>query len=178
MRRYTITVNDTAYVIDVVALSAENYRVDIEGRSIDVRLDDHSDLAHAQISPSVEVHARGLAPAPPPVADPTARPAVAAKAPTPRPAAVAPAAAAPATGAPAPSSANTLTAPMPGVILSIVAPAGTPVSRGDTVLVLEAMKMKNTLKSPRDAVVGQILVSEGQQVRYGDPLATFEDAQG
>nr|NLI50999.1 hypothetical protein [Propionibacterium sp.] len=63
MRRYTITVNDTTRVIDVEELTADTYRVQIEGRFVDVRLDDHRGLAHAAIAPTVEVR-RGPVPGP------------------------------------------------------------------------------------------------------------------
>lgn len=168
MRRYTVTVNDTAYVLDVEALTADSYRVDLDGRSIDVRVDDHADLARAEIAPAVEVRSRDSHPERPPVAP------VAPTPPAPRSTPVAPVGSAPATGAPAPAGAGTLTAPMPGVILSIAAPVGTRVDRGDTVLVLEAMKMKNALKATHAGVVGAILVAEGQQVRFGDALATID----
>ncbi|MDR1387180.1 MAG: hypothetical protein LBJ44_06250 [Propionibacteriaceae bacterium] len=69
---------------------------------------------------------------------------------------------------------NLFEAPMPGVVLSIEIAPGAPVQRGQTLLVLEAMKMKNELKAPRDAIVADVLVAAGQQVKHGDPLIKFE----
>ena len=67
-----------------------------------------------------------------------------------------------------------MTAPMPGVILSIDVTTGAEVKRGDTLMVLEAMKMKNQLRSPRDGVVAELYVSVGTQVRFGETLLRFE----
>ncbi|MDR1213479.1 MAG: acetyl-CoA carboxylase biotin carboxyl carrier protein subunit [Propionibacteriaceae bacterium] len=66
---------------------------------------------------------------------------------------------------------------MPGVVLSIEVAPGAPVRHGQTLLVLEAMKMKNELKAPRDAIVADVLVAAGQQVKHGDPLIKFEQVQ-
>lgn len=72
--------------------------------------------------------------------------------------------------------AGTLTAPMPGVVLSVEATVGTAVARGDVILVLEAMKMNNPLRAPRDGVVAEIMVEAGQNVAFGAPLARVEPA--
>ena len=64
---------------------------------------------------------------------------------------------------------------MPGVILTIERAEGATVKRGDTVLVLEAMKMKNELKAPRDGTIAEVYVSTGQQVKYGETLVRFEE---
>ena len=69
-------------------------------------------------------------------------------------------------GAPA----DALAAPLPGVVLEIRVAAGTPVRRGDPILVIEAMKMRNTIRAPRDAVVAEIAVEAGQPVAPGDLL--------
>ena len=53
MRRYTISVNNTTKVVDVEAVGANLYRVQIDGRLVDVTLDDHRDLAHSAITPAV-----------------------------------------------------------------------------------------------------------------------------
>ena len=70
-----------------------------------------------------------------------------------------------------------MTAPMPGVVLELRVAPGASVTRGQTVLVLEAMKMKNDLKAPRDGVVAEVFVSAGQQVRYGEALLRFEEGR-
>ena len=67
-----------------------------------------------------------------------------------------------------------LHAPMPGKIVRVLAPAGTAVSAGQGVLVIEAMKMQNELKSPKDGVVKQVVVGEGTSVTAGEVLAIVE----
>jgi biotin carboxyl carrier protein len=67
-----------------------------------------------------------------------------------------------------------LLAPMPGKIVRILAPAGTAVTAGQGVLVIEAMKMQNELKSPKDGVVKQVVTAEGASVTAGDVLAIVE----
>ncbi|MFZ2261293.1 MAG: acetyl-CoA carboxylase biotin carboxyl carrier protein subunit, partial [Luteococcus japonicus] len=81
--------------------------------------------------------------------------------------------AAPAGGGAA-SGVNTLTAPMPGVVLSISAQPGQSVKRGDALLVLEAMKMKNELRATRDGIIASIPAEVGAQVKFGDELVVFE----
>jgi glutaconyl-CoA decarboxylase len=63
-----------------------------------------------------------------------------------------------------------LTAPMPGKILSVEVSHGDRVSRGQTLVILEAMKMKNAIKSPYDGVVLEIRVRPDQTVAHGDLL--------
>ncbi|MFZ2428638.1 MAG: biotin/lipoyl-containing protein, partial [Propioniciclava sp.] len=62
----------------------------------------------------------------------------------------------------------------PGVILTIDTTVGTSVKRGETLMVLEAMKVKNELKASKDGVVAEIYVAAGQQVKFGETLVRFE----
>ena len=61
-------------------------------------------------------------------------------------------------------------APMPGKVLSIAVKAGAKVKRGDTVAVMEAMKMEHALPAPRDGVVESVSGKPGAQVAEGDIL--------
>lgn len=61
-------------------------------------------------------------------------------------------------------------APMQGSILSIKVSKGDRVSKGDVLLVLEAMKMENEILAPVSGVVGDIFVSEGKSVNNEDVL--------
>jgi biotin carboxyl carrier protein len=70
-----------------------------------------------------------------------------------------------------------LTAPMPGVIQAVQVKVGDELKHGQTVVVLEAMKMKNSIKSPRDGVIAEVLVQAGQSVGYGDVLVRFGEGQ-
>lgn len=86
----------------------------------------------------------------------------------------APRAAAPAAPAAQPAGAGEpVKAPMPGTILSVKAPNGTPVKRGQPVVVLEAMKMENEIVAPVDGVVTGLTVSEGSTVDSGTLLCVI-----
>ncbi|BAK81579.1 biotin/lipoyl-containing protein [Candidatus Arthromitus sp. SFB-rat-Yit] len=61
-------------------------------------------------------------------------------------------------------------APMQGSILSIKVSKGNRVSKGDVLLILEAMKMENEILSPVSGVVSDIFVSEGKNVNNQDVL--------
>jgi biotin carboxyl carrier protein len=67
-----------------------------------------------------------------------------------------------------------ITAPMPGKVVRIISPEGTPVEAGQGVIVIEAMKMQNELKSPKKGVVKKIMAVEGATVNAGDALAVVE----
>jgi 3-methylcrotonyl-CoA carboxylase alpha subunit len=68
-----------------------------------------------------------------------------------------------------------IAAPMPGVILEVHVGAGEPVTRGDPLCVLEAMKMRNTIRAPRDGVVTAVHVEAGRPVLPGEALVTVAD---
>ena len=61
-------------------------------------------------------------------------------------------------------------APLPGVVLSIPVKVGQSVKAGDTVLLLEAMKMENAIHAGVDGTVKEILVAAGDSVLEGNPL--------
>ena len=71
-----------------------------------------------------------------------------------------------------------LRAPMPGLVSNVLAAEGATIQRGQTVVVLEAMKMENDLASPRTGVVKQLRVAKGQTVNQGDVLAVIGDGAG
>lgn len=64
-------------------------------------------------------------------------------------------------------------APMAGKIISLVANVGASVKKGDTVLIMEAMKMENAIPAPADGVVASIDVAVGDAVESGKVLATL-----
>ena len=91
-------------------------------------------------------------------------------------AAAAPAAPAPA-AAPAapqgPAGAVAINAPMPGNILDVRVAPGDSVKAGDTLLILEAMKMENEISAPQDGTIATIDVRKGDTVSSGDLLVTM-----
>jgi pyruvate carboxylase subunit B len=60
---------------------------------------------------------------------------------------------------------------LPGLVLRIEKAPGTPVKTGETVLVIESMKMENAIVSPVDGTVAEIQVKQGDQVQAGQSLA-------
>jgi acetyl/propionyl-CoA carboxylase alpha subunit len=69
-----------------------------------------------------------------------------------------------------------LVAPMPGQVLSVVASSGTVVEAGDTVVILEAMKMEHAVTATRAGVIGDVFVGQGDQVTRGQRIAVVEPA--
>ena len=67
-----------------------------------------------------------------------------------------------------------LKAPMPGLILEIIGSKGMQVSKGEKILVLEAMKMENIIRSPSDGVIADILIEIGDSVEKNQLLIQFE----
>ncbi len=61
-------------------------------------------------------------------------------------------------------------APMPGLVVGIPLEVGSSVTRGQTVIILEAMKMENDLSTPINGAIKEIRVSKGQTVNQGDVL--------
>ena len=68
---------------------------------------------------------------------------------------------------------NDIKAPMPGMVLNILVSEGQEVKKGDSLLVLEAMKMENVLKSPTDGVIKKIAAIKGNAVEKNQLLIQF-----
>jgi biotin carboxyl carrier protein len=67
-----------------------------------------------------------------------------------------------------------LKAPMPGLVLNIVVKEGDSISKGDALLVLEAMKMENNIKSPTDGIIKKIHAVKGNAVEKNQLLISFQ----
>jgi glutaconyl-CoA/methylmalonyl-CoA decarboxylase subunit gamma len=78
-----------------------------------------------------------------------------------------------ATAAPAPGGARTILAPMPGTIVDVQIGAGEKAAKGQTLMILEAMKMENEILAPEDCTVVETHVSKGTPVNAGDLLVTL-----
>ena len=72
------------------------------------------------------------------------------------------------------NTANAVKAPLPGVITSIEVEVGQEVSAGDTVVVLEAMKMANNIEAEKSGKVTAICVKQGENVMEDAPLVVIE----
>ena len=101
----------------------------------------------------IETVAVAAAPAPAPVAAPQPKPA-------PAPAA-------------APVGGNKINSPLPGSVISVAVTEGQAVKKGDTLLVLESMKMENPILSDCDGTVTKIAVAAGQSVMQDDLLVVI-----
>lgn len=78
--------------------------------------------------------------------------------------------------APAPvqaGSGNKVAAPLPGTISEVCVKVGDSVAVGDTVIVLEAMKMQNNIEAENAGTVTSVLVAKGDSVMEGTPLVTI-----
>ncbi len=141
------------------------YRITLDNRTFHVKVLDDPRQDEVRVEVDGEVFTVGVEPVVEEVA-----PVVTEAVPAPTPSA-------PAAPAPAPEAASekTVTAPLPGIIKSIVVRPGQQVKFNDELLVIEAMKMDNVIRAPRDGTIGTILVTEGRQVAYGEPLLEFAD---
>jgi glutaconyl-CoA/methylmalonyl-CoA decarboxylase subunit gamma len=166
MRRYNIKVGQNEYVIDVQEMASDHFRVWVEDHDLDVYITGEQDIAEATITPE-------MAPARLD-SESIERPGVIYRPPAPETLPLLPL-----TQQPALPHVSTndngqdLTAPMPGTILSINVKPGDTVSRGQPLLILEAMKMKNSIKSPYDGVIEEVTAQAGQTVGYGSLLLRF-----
>ena len=70
---------------------------------------------------------------------------------------------------------SSLTAPMPATVIRVNVGPGAAVKKGDTLIVLEAMKMELPVRAPADGTVASIRCKEGQLVQPGVPLVELED---
>jgi biotin carboxyl carrier protein len=78
------------------------------------------------------------------------------------------------TGAGNKNQAGIIKAPMPGMVIKIFVEDGQKVSKGEKVVIVEAMKMENALQSPIDGIVRSVKVKEGQAVEKDAILIEIE----
>ncbi len=135
----------------------KKYNITVNGTTYEVLVEEAGEAAYtAPVAPM-------------PTAAPVA-PVAAAPAPAPTAAPAAPKAAAAPAGA---QGATKVTSPMPGTILDVKVSAGQSVKKGDTICVLEAMKMENDIPAPCDGVVASVNITKGASVAANDVLATL-----
>ena len=159
MKQYKYTINGADYDVTIDSLNGNKAKVIVNGMSFDVEMQgtlNESDLPDA---PAADASA---APAAPKAAAPAAAPKAAAPA-------AAPKAAAPAG---APGKGTPVKAPLPGVVTAINVNVGQKVKKGETVVVLEAMKMENNIAAECDGTVTSVCVAQGDSVMEGTVLVT------
>ena len=145
----------------------KEYKYKINGNLYNVVIGDiEENIAHVEVNGThytVEMEKKPKsAPAPKPVVRPAAKPAAA-------PAAVAPVAKPAAGGAK-----SGVKSPLPGVILDIKVNVGDEVKKGQTIIILEAMKMENSINADKDGKIAAINVSKGESVLEGTDLIIIE----
>ena len=145
----------------------KEYKYKINGNLYNVVIGDiEENIAHVEVNGThytVEMEKKPkAAPAPKPVARPAAKPAAAAPAAAP--------AAKPAAG----GGKSGVKSPLPGVILDIKCNVGDEVKKGQTLIILEAMKMENSINADKDGKVTAINVSKGESVLEGTDLVIIE----
>ncbi len=151
MRTYSYNVNGAQYDVTIESIQGQMAKVNVNGVAFDV------EMLGAPIT-------EGDLPAAAPAAAPAATTAAPAAAPaTP--------AAAPAKGA---AGAGTpVKAPLPGVVTKVLVANGQAVKKGDTVVVLEAMKMENNITAECDGTVSGVCCAAGDSVMEGTTLVTI-----
>ena len=149
MKEYKYKINGNEYSVAIIDLEGDKAAVEVNG-----------------VSYQVDILTEGYtAPAPRPVAKPAAAPA----APAPAPQPIAPAAPAAEPAAPA-GKGTAVQSPLPGVILDIKVAVGDQVKAGQTVAILEAMKMENNINAECDGVITAIKVSKGDNILEGSDI--------
>lgn len=131
----------------------KKYRITVNGKTFDVDVEEAGGQKIECSPAAVPVAAPAPVPAPRAV---SAQAAVASSA-TPGRAATA-------------SGATVMKSPLPGKILKVMATPGSSWKKGDTLLVIEAMKMENEILAPRDCTVEEVAVESNQTVKTGDLL--------
>ena len=150
MRTYSYNVNGAQYDVTIESIQGQVAKMNVNGVLFDV-----------------EILGAPLTEGDLPEAAAAVAPAAAAPAPTPTAAAPAPAAKG-AAGAGTP-----INAPLPGVVTKVLVAAGQAVKKGETVVVLEAMKMENNITAECDGSITGVCVAAGDSVMEGTTLVTI-----
>ena len=146
MNKFEYKVQGVDYEVEIEEMEGNIAKVSVNGIPFEVELKQPINPAKAISRPKV------AAPAPAPAAAPAARPAV-------------PAASA--------GAGTAVKAPLPGTITTVNVKVGDKVNVGDTVVVLEAMKMQNNIEAECAGTITAILVNPGDSVMEGASLVTI-----
>ena len=146
MNKYQYKVQGVDYDVEIVDVEGNIAKVSVNGIPFEVELKEPIKASHLPKRPAVQ-----------PAAAPAAAPAPA----------TAPAA------TPAAGAGTKVLAPLPGTITEIKVKVGDTVKNGDTVIVLEAMKMQNNIEAECGGTVTSILVNPGDTVMEGGALLTI-----
>ena len=142
----------------------KEYKYKIKGVDYDVKINDiEENIAKVEVNGiEFEVELEKPIAAPKPVIRPVVAPVKTIDAPK------------PAETAKTPAGTYAVKAPLPGTIVEIKVAVGATVKRGDTVVILEAMKMENNITSDRAGKIAEICVAPGESVMEGKDLVILE----
>lgn len=147
MRKYEMKVGSHEYVVEVKSLTADDALVAVNGEEIMVELKSFGLVGQPQVVQPTAAQAAAQAPQ-------------RAASPVPQPVPTTQAA----------GGGETVNSPLPGLIMDIHVTEGQTVKAGQTMMVMEAMKMENQVQAPHDGTVTRIRVKKGDSVAEGDPL--------
>lgn len=152
MKEYKYSINGNEYTVAIIDLDGTTAAVEVNGTSYKVDILSEGGVAPVQrpVAQPAPAVTKAEAPAPAPAVAPT---------PAPAPTPAAPVASG-ATGKP-------ILSPLPGVILDLKVNVGDAVKAGQTVAILEAMKMENNINAECDGVVTAIKVAKGDSILEG-----------
>ena len=151
-KKYQYKVQGVDYEVDIEEVEGNIAKVNVNGIPFEVELQQPINAAKHPSMVKPKVAAPAVAPAAAPKAASAAQPA-----PSAQPAA----------------NGTLLKAPLPGTITTVNVKVGDQVSAGDTVVVLEAMKMQNNIEAENSGTVTAINVSPGDSVMEGAVLLTI-----
>lgn len=145
MKEYKIKINGNDYNVAIDEAEGNTAKVEVNGTPFSVEFE--RPIAKPKAVSQVKRPAPAAAA---PVAAPVAKPA-----------------------APAAAGGNVVTSPLPGVVLNINKQVGDAVKKGETVLILEAMKMENAIEATCDGTIKEIKVQKGDSVLEGAALVVI-----
>ena len=145
MKEYKYKINGAEYNVTINEVTDTTAQVEVNGENYTVEWE-------KPVAPKPTVVAKPAAPAAKPVAAPAAAPATQAAA----------------------AGGYAIKTPLPGVIIDVKVNVGDTVTKGQTVAILEAMKMENNINTDRDGKVAAIAVAKGETVADGAVLITLE----
>ncbi|MCI5855265.1 MAG: biotin/lipoyl-containing protein [Prevotella sp.] len=151
MNKYQYKVQGVDYNVEIEEVSGNLAKVNVNGIPFEVELQQPINAAQAITRPKVSA----------PKSAPAAAPSVAA------PSVAAPAA------APVAGNGTSVKSPLPGTITAVNVKVGDKVNNGDTVVVLEAMKMQNNIEAETTGTITSVAVSAGDSVMEGSVLVTI-----
>lgn len=147
MKQYKYTINGTQFDVTIDSINGSQAKVEVNGIPFEVTMHGSSLVEEDLPTVSTEGAAAPAAPAAEPAAAPAAKGAA--------------------------GSGTPVKAPLPGVVTKVLVQNGQAVKKGETVLVLEAMKMENNINAECDGAITGICVAPGDSVKEGTTLLTI-----